>query len=43
MMRRRKELLMVVAALIIAMLAGFFSFADAAEKKVQIVVPGCSS
>ncbi len=43
MMQRRKELLTVVAVLVIAALAGFFSFADAAEKQVQIVVPGCSS
>ena len=43
MMQRRNWLLTVVAALVIVALAGFFSFADAAEKKVQIVVPGCSS
>jgi hypothetical protein len=43
MMQHRKWLLTVVAALGIMALAGFFRAADAAEKKVQMVVPGCSS
>jgi len=42
-MQRSQWLSTVVAVLGVLLLAGHFAAAGAAEKKVQIVVPGCSS